>query len=80
MTHEEHRALNKAGPYLFPREYFPMKIEALHPQTRRVVWSQEVREPIGSLKEIYIPPLAKQLGHRVAMRITFATGEVTEEN
>jgi hypothetical protein len=67
-----------AGPYRFPREKFPIVMEFLHPVTRAVVHRIEVEAP-EDLVSVYIPPLAKQLGHRVALRIIFADGEVLEE-
>lgn len=61
----------------FHPEDFPITFEALHPKTRVVVWSQTVERPADAT-ELYIPPLAKQLGHRVIMRITFGDGRVEQ--
>jgi hypothetical protein len=62
--------------YNFRPEDFPITFEALHPKTGAVVWSKTVDAPET---ELYIPPLAKQLGHRVVIRITFGERTVTEE-
>ncbi len=62
-----------------PREKYPFKIEYLHPETREVVDSVTVEAPApGTRNALYIPPLAKMLGHPVAVRITFADGQVQE--
>lgn len=59
--------------YNFPREAFPITIEALHPDTKQVVWSTVVEMPEDA-QPICIPPLKRQLGHPVEIRVTFADG------
>lgn len=61
----------------FPPDEFPVVIEALHAVTRAVVWRAVLERPAG-LAALHIPPLARQLGHPVTMRITVATGQVVE--
>jgi len=63
--------------HLFPREQYPIVIEALHPDTRAVVWSKKVEAPDG-LELVYIPPLARMLGHPVTIRMTFGDGSIKE--
>jgi hypothetical protein len=63
--------------YDFPAEKFPVTIEALHPETRAVVWWDRIEKP-EFLTTRVIPPLARMLGHRVTIRITFGDGEVQE--
>jgi hypothetical protein len=60
-----------------PREKYPFVLECLHWQTHVVVWSVTVEAPpVGERVILRIPPLAKQLGHPVTVRITFADGSV----
>ena len=61
--------------YLLPREKFPLVIEFLHHETEEVVYRFEVREP-DAFQTVPIPALRAELGHPVAVRITFADGEV----
>jgi len=58
----------------FPPELFPITVEALHPDTRAVVWTATLHRA-GALE---IPPLKMQLGHPVAIRMTFGDGSVNE--
>lgn len=61
---------------LLPHQ-FPILIEALHYKTREVVWSTTVEKPAsGTRTPVKIPGLAFELGHPVAMRMTFGDGEV----
>jgi hypothetical protein len=60
-----------------PAEYFPFTIEAINPATGQVVWFRRVDKPDGVLK-LEIPPLARQLGHPVSIRLVFADGSVEE--
>ena len=54
---------------------FPVVIEALHPVTRKVVWTTTLDKPNdGAFVRVYVPPLAKRLGHPVAVRVRFADG------
>jgi hypothetical protein len=62
-------------PYLLPRGKYPITIEFFHPVTLAIVHSITVEEPAG-LALVEIPPLARRLGHRVAVRIRFGDGEV----
>jgi hypothetical protein len=62
----------------FRPELFPITLEALHVNTRAVVWSQTIERPEDAAL-VYIPPLRIQLGHPVAMRIRFGDGSVEEE-
>jgi hypothetical protein len=64
-----------AGPHLLPREKYPFTIEYLHARTRKVVSSQTIEAP-EHLKSIRIEPWAKIIDHPVAVRLTFADGEV----
>ncbi len=62
-----------------PRKKYPFKVEYLHPHTQEVVDSTTVEAPApGTRNALYIPPLAKILGHPVDVRITFADGQVVE--
>lgn len=58
-----------------PLSAYPIKIEALHPKTKAVVWSHTVEAP-DNLVAVYIPPLRKQLGHPVDFKVTYADGTV----
>jgi hypothetical protein len=61
-----------------PERLFPIEVEALHPDTREVVWHAFVeRPPDGQRILLEIPPLRKQLGHPVTMRIRFGDGTVS---
>ena len=62
----------------FRPELFPITIEALHVETRAVVWSETIERPEEAAL-VYIPPLASVLGHPVAMRLRFGDGTVDEE-
>ncbi len=62
-----------------PRGKYPFRVEYLHPETREVVDAVTVEAPEpGTWGALRIPPLAKMLGHPVAVRITFGDGEVQE--
>lgn len=66
--------------YDYPPEKYPITIEALHFATGAVVWTKTVAEPPGDVSAVvYIPPLRKQLGHRVRIRVSFGDGTVQEE-
>lgn len=66
-------------PYLYPLGKFPFTIEFLHPVTQAVVASQTIEAPVdGKFQAVYIPPVARFLGHYVAVRMRFADGEVVE--
>lgn len=63
----------------FQPEKYPILMEALNPETLEVVWSLKVEKPEGdSVALVPIPPLAKKLGYRVEIRITYADGQVEE--
>lgn len=54
---------------------FPFVIEAYNPDGGEIVWTKTVEQPApGERGGIWIPPLRKQLGHPVCIRITFADG------
>lgn len=56
----------------FASKCFPIKIEALRSDTREVVWKAELEKPKGDeLGKLYIPPLAKQHGVKVIIRVKF---------
>jgi hypothetical protein len=58
-----------------PASAYPIRIEALHPETEAVVWSRVVERPgSNGTAALYIPPLRKQLGHPVVIRVTLASG------
>lgn len=63
----------------FLPEEFPVTIEALHPETREVLWSATIEQPadVGLLR---IPPLGRQLGHPVHILIRFGTGQQLSSN
>ncbi len=62
-----------------PKAKFPVLIECLHPQTRAIVHRIEVKVPRpGTRTPVYIPPLARRLGHPVMVRVTFGDGEIIE--
>lgn len=62
----------------FAPEDFPIVLEAIHPETRHVVWSKTIEKP-DDITAIYIPPLRRQLGHPVVMRARYGNGSMTEE-
>ena len=64
--------------YRFDQADFPLVIEGLHPDTRAVVWSLTIEAPVNADVPIYIPPLARRLGHPITIRMTWANGEVKE--
>jgi len=68
--------MRETSTHRFAPESYPLLIEALHPDTRQVVWSLKVEQPANGDTRIYIPPLARRFGHPVKIRITFADGEV----
>jgi hypothetical protein len=68
-----------AGPYRFARDLYPLRIEALDPQTGEILWETTVEAPEG-LAAVYIPPLAQQFGHAVRMRIVWADGTITDRS
>jgi len=58
----------------FPRECFPIRLEAFDLDTKNVVWSARVEQP-GAVE---MPPLARQLGHPISIRASFADGDTVE--
>jgi hypothetical protein len=59
---------------------FPVRFEALHPETREVVWSGVMQRSVPpNFERLHIPPLRKLLGHPVLIRATFADGSVIEK-
>lgn len=70
-----------SGPtrFHYNSERFPIRFEALHPKTRAVVWSQVLERP-DDLAMLAIPPLKKQLGHSVIIRVRFADGTMEESS
>ncbi len=68
-----------AAIFDLPKEKYPMKIEFLHPETREVVDTLEIEAPAsGTRNAIYIPPVARIVGHSVAVRIFFGDGTVQD--
>jgi hypothetical protein len=65
--------------YRIPRHLVPFTIEALHPTTRAAVWSRTVQCAEGRVEELHVPAIAKQVGHPVVMRITYADVTVVEK-
>lgn len=61
----------------FAPDKFPITIEALHPETRVVVWAKTIEKP-ADLAMIVVPPLRKQLGHPVVIRVRYGDGTVSE--
>ncbi len=61
----------------FPASDFPITVEALHPETRRVVWRRVIPAPEDT-ELLTIPPLRKILGHPVIIRIRFGDGRTEE--
>lgn len=55
-----------------PASMYPFTIEALNAETAEVVWKHVVTGP-GS---VYVPPLARDFGHPIAIRVTWADGNV----
>jgi len=72
--------MKQTEPFLLPAEMYPFLIEALHPETRKVVWSMCVAAPAdpAGFQAVTIPPLSKTYGHPVLMRITWPDGTVSE--
>lgn len=70
-----------SGPkrFNYRSDQFPIRFEALHPKTRAVVWSQVLERP-DDLAMLAIPPLKKQLGHSVVIRVLFGDGTVEESS
>ena len=68
--------MNTVPPALvnFPRECFPIRLEAFDLDTQNVVWSADVERP-GAVE---IPPLARELGHPVSIRARMADGDCFE--
>lgn len=64
--------------YDFPASKFPITIEALHPESREVVWSKVLEQPADAAL-VHIPPLARMFGHAIEIRIRYGDGEVQEE-
>jgi hypothetical protein len=64
-----------AGPFLFPREAFPMTIEAYGPGVETPYWVETIEAPEG-LAALYVPP-ARDYGVErcVKVRITWADGQ-----
>jgi hypothetical protein len=63
----------KKPAFVFPREAYPILIEALHPDIKSVVWSKAIEAPDSDeTVALHIPPMRKQLGHPVNIRVTFA--------
>ena len=63
----------------FPLEKFPITIQALHPETRAVVWELVAfAPPPGEKVKIHLPPLKQLLGHPVTMRFLYADGTSDE--
>lgn len=63
-----------------PESRFPFLLEALHPETREVVWSSKIEKPpAGKQMLVSIPALRKQLGHPVAIRVTYPDGTTDEQ-
>jgi hypothetical protein len=68
-----------AGPYDLPLRMYPFRIEALHPDTRMVLWTRTVQAPMGGKRDtIHIPALRERFGHPVQIRMVFADGTVEE--
>ncbi len=61
---------------VLPSGLFPLLIEALHVETRAVVWSVKIIEPEAFVM-VKIPALKAELGHFVAIRVTFGDGTVS---
>src|SRR5579863_832886 len=68
--------MNTLPPALvnFPRECFPIRLEAFDLDTKNVVWAARVERP-GAVK---ISLLARQLGHPVSIRASLADGDSFE--
>ncbi len=62
-----------------PADHFPFVVEFYHPETSVMVHSILVEQPPpGERVKVSIPPLAKELGHKVGVRIKFANGTIQE--
>jgi hypothetical protein len=70
--------VNPPPRFDLPPGAFPVTIEALHPETRAVVWSARVERPEETFL-LYIPPLKLIHGHPVVIRMRFADGSVSEQ-
>jgi hypothetical protein len=55
---------------------FPITIEARSVETGGVVWSRVVHGP----EALYVPPLAKMIGHPVRIRIRYPDGTITDSD
>ncbi len=62
-----------------PREKFPIVMEFSHPKTGKIVHAIRVEAPESpERKRVFVPPLAQQFGHAVALKITFGDGQIVE--
>lgn len=62
-----------------PPDCFPFVVEFYNPATSEMVHSILVEEPpTGEPVKITIPPLKKQLGYKVGVRVKFANGTIEE--
>jgi hypothetical protein len=61
--------------YNLPATAYPLTIIALRSDNRAEVWRHHLMSP-GA---VYIPPLAKQHGVKVIIRIEYADGTVDEK-
>jgi len=61
--------------YDLPARAYPVTMTAHRTSNGEEVWREVIERPPGVLE---IPPLAKQVGERVWIRVTWATGEVEE--
>ncbi len=62
-----------------PEDCFPFVVEFYNPATSETVHSITVEKPPpGNKVAVPIPPLAKQLGYKVNVRIKFANGTMQE--
>lgn len=62
----------------FAPEDFPIVLEAIHPETRVVVWTETIEQP-DQITALHVPPLERQLGHPVVMRARYGQGAMIEE-
>jgi hypothetical protein len=63
-----------------PAESYPFTIQAISTLTGDVVWEQRVEMPDGAVQAgLHIPPLAKQIGCPVQIKLLWPDGSVTEK-
>lgn len=72
MTEEAELVYHK-----LPRHWFPVKLEILRTDNDEVVYEETVEAP-ETITMLHIPPLGRELGVPVWVRVTYGDGKVVE--